>query len=256
MFPVLRVGSIALETGGLIILLGVGLGTLATERAAERRGLPSGPVMSGVTAGLVAGLIGARLVYVFRYLPLYAERPLDALALTPHALSLSGGLLLGAVASLWRWRRDRVGIGAALDCSTRGLATVFLAIALSHLASGEAFGSPSEVPWAVEQWGAMRHPTPVYEALAAAGVLAVVFRRDDQQPGTTFTLWVVLASTSRLLIEAFRGDSLTLAGGLRQAQLAAVGVSVAALWAHGWLTRGRSIPEAVTMAHESSTTAR
>src|SRR4030042_5253940 len=105
MFPVGRVGPIAGEAGGLIILLGVWLGTLATERAAERRGLPSGPVTSGVTAGLVAGLIGARLGYVLRYLPLYAERPLDALALTPHALSLPGGLLLGAVASLWRWRR-------------------------------------------------------------------------------------------------------------------------------------------------------
>jgi len=60
----------------------------------------------------------------------------------------------------------------ALDALTPGLAAVMIAIGLAHIASGDAFGSPADLPWAIQLWGARRHPTQIYETLAAALIFA------------------------------------------------------------------------------------
>ncbi len=50
---------------------------------------------------------------------------------------------------------------------------MMLAVPLANLASGDAFGAPSSLPWAIELWGAARHPVQIYEAVAAGLILWV-----------------------------------------------------------------------------------
>jgi phosphatidylglycerol:prolipoprotein diacylglycerol transferase len=106
-----------------------------------------------------------------------------------------------------------------------------VAVGFAHLASGDAFGSPTAVPWAVDLWGAQRHPSQVYEIVAAAGILAVVLRigRVPGPAGADFLAWVAMAGGARLFLEAFRGDSVIVLNGLRQAQLIALPVLLLAL---------------------------
>jgi prolipoprotein diacylglyceryltransferase len=94
-------------------------------------------------------------------------------------------------------------------------------VGVAHLSSGDAYGSPSTVPWAIELWGAHRHPTQVYEILLAVLAVLVVWRlrRPETFPGLLFLAWVALAATSQLVVEGFRADSVVVRDGIRMVQL-------------------------------------
>ena len=92
----------------------------------------------------------------------------------------------------------------------------------SHLASGAAFGQETDLPWAIYLWGAARQPTQFYEIGAAFMIIGLIWlRKPNLRPGSDFLYFVALISFSRLIIEAFRGDSTLVLGGLRLAQILA-----------------------------------
>lgn len=231
MFPILQIGPLAVQLPGLFILLGVWVGMTLAERAALKHAVAPGDISNLVLVGLVAGLIGARLGYATRYADVYLASPLSLVALTPVTLAPADGAAVGLIACLIYGQRMGLRLWATLDGLAPGLAVVTLAVAFAHLASGDAFGAPASLPWSVTLWGAARHPSQVYEILAAAGVLGVVLRSDSkaEAPGLLFLKFVVLASGARLFLEAFRGDSVIVLGGLRQAQLVALGMMLLSL---------------------------
>lgn len=240
MMPVLQIGGLAVQLPGLLVLLGVWIGSLTLDREAARRGLPAEALSKLVFYALFVGLIGARLGYALRYASAFIEDPLALFSLQPFTLSAPDGAL---AATLFAWaygRRARLAPWTTLDALTPMAAVVAVFVALGHLASGDAFGAPSSVPWAVELWGARRHPSQVYELLAAAGVLgAVLLTRNRTVPaGWLFLSFVGLSAAGRLVLEAFRGDSVLIVGGIRTAQAAALAVLLAAQFALHRRARG------------------
>jgi len=94
---------------------------------------------------------------------------------------------------------------------------------VAHIASGEAFGSETRVPWAIELWGAKRHPTQFYELIVAILILVLLGSKAKSEAvaGILFLNFVALTSSARLFLEAFRGDSSLIFGNLRSAQVVA-----------------------------------
>ena len=93
---------------------------------------------------------------------------------------------------------------------------------MAHLASGSAFGKETSLPWGMKLWGAIRHPSQVYEIFASLLILGLLwFQKADLQPGIHFLTFTTLSSGARLFLEAFRGDSSLIFNSLRVAQLAA-----------------------------------
>ena len=119
--------------------------------------------------------------------------------------------------------RKQLSLWKTLDSLTPLLAVVGIAMGISHLASGSAFGAPTKVPWGIHLWGSFRHPTQVYEIIFATMVLIVVMYIDSkwwvQNPGILFLSFLFLSANSRLFIEAFRGDSILIGDGLRLVQI-------------------------------------
>jgi phosphatidylglycerol:prolipoprotein diacylglycerol transferase len=105
---------------------------------------------------------------------------------------------------------------------------------VGQLLSGEAFGVPTNLPWGVPLFGAVRHPTQLYFALAGLSSLLILWRL-SQRPLAVGALWVAylgLLGLSSLLIEALRADSLVLPGGIRSAQVFGLALLLYALsWA-------------------------
>ncbi|HMR98633.1 MAG TPA: prolipoprotein diacylglyceryl transferase [Anaerolineales bacterium] len=97
-----------------------------------------------------------------------------------------------------------------------------MGLPLSHLAAGTAFGAPTTLPWGIELWNATRHPTQIYELIAALIIFASIwFRKSILSPGILFLNFTALTAGARLFLEAFRGDSVFIFGGLRLAQVVA-----------------------------------
>ncbi len=221
MLPVIHLGPLSIQARGLILLAAFWLAAEAAERGAKRLGLRGDVVYSLAFIAAVAGLIGARLGYVLEHWSAYQGDPGAIAALNFNTLSPLAGIITGVIAAYGYARRKGVANRKLLDALTPGFIVFAGGLALADAASGDAYGSPASLPWAIELWGAPRHPTQIYQLIAAIVVGVVVLRTKRAFDGAWFGLFVVLYSTSRLFIEAFRGDSETM-GGLRTAQLSSL----------------------------------
>jgi len=192
MLPILQIGPLAIQLPGLLLLAGVWLGTNAVDRQAARLNLPIPTLQNLVLLALAAGVVGARLGYAARYLDVYLENPTGLISLQPAALSPSAGLLTGIIAGWIFGQRKQLPFWRTMDALSPGLAVFSVFLGISHMASGDAFGSPTSVPWAINLWGELRHPSQVYETLAAGLVLIAILHAGRMSTGTgaTFLVWV------------------------------------------------------------------
>jgi prolipoprotein diacylglyceryltransferase len=239
MLPILQVGPLAIQLPGLLLLAGVWVGSTMIEREAPKHGLSGATLGSLVFFGLVAGLLGARLGYALRYWSVYAEDPLGLISLNPLTLSAVEGAAASFLVSLVLARRQRLPPWPTLDAFAPGLAVFAMFAALANLSSGDAFGAPTSLPWAIDLWGAARHPSQVYALLLALAVFIAVrrFALGPTFPGFLFLAWLAMAAASRLFLEAFRGDSVIVLGSLRAAQLISLMLLGGALIGLHWRAR-------------------
>lgn len=225
MMPVLQIGPLALPLPVLLVLLGIWLGLTLAERYTNQHGIPADQLFNLVLTGLVAGVIVARLAYVLRYPQAFADNPLDTFSRNLGLFDPWVGSVFGILAAAIYAQRKHLPWLSVLDSLTPCLAVFMLALSLSHLASGEAYGAPSDLPWSIKLWGTRRHPSQIYEAIAAILILGYlwpgrIFVR-NLEPVGYFLYFVTLTSFARLILEGFRGDSAVLTGGVRVAQVIA-----------------------------------
>jgi phosphatidylglycerol---prolipoprotein diacylglyceryl transferase len=242
MLPILQVGPLAIQMPGLILLAGVWIAVSLTDREAPRYSLKSSTLSNMILIGLVVGILSARLWYAIRFFNIYLDNPLSVLSLNPTTLAPLEGALTGLAAAVFYGYRKGLPLWPTLDALTPGLAAFGLAVGFAHLASGDAFGSVTSLPWAIELWGAQRHPTQIYEVLAAGLIFGLIWqiRRKPQVAGLLFLIFVALTALSRLFIEAFRGDSIIAYGSIRSAQLGSLLVLAIALVGMHLLARAQA----------------
>jgi prolipoprotein diacylglyceryltransferase len=235
MSPVLQIGPLALPVPGLTLLVGVWIGLWLAEKEAARLQLNSEAVYTLALIGLVAGLIGARLAYVARYLSAYASDPSSVFSLNPASLAPNDGVVIGLIAATLYSVRRKLPMRLTLDALTPFVAVMGVAVAVAHMASGDAFGAAARLPWSVYLWDEYRHPSQIYELITALGVLGIGWgvrgRRPPARVGFNFLLVVALSAAARIFLEAFRGDSLVIVGGWRAAQVVGLIILAACLWA-------------------------
>ncbi len=247
MLPILHIGPLAVQTPGLILLIGLWLGLDWSEKHAVQQGDLSRHLYTLALVSLVAGVVGARLAYAAQYPAAFVKSPLGLLSLSPQMLAPLPGFVAAVLAMLIFVQRRNLPLLAALDSLTSLLAVMAVALGMANLASGGGYGAPADLPWSIDLWGVRRHPAQVYEIISALLILLVVWpapwnaiaRRFSPVPGLRFWLFISLSALARLLLEAFRGDSILVLGQFRQAQLLAWLVLAIALWQLGkrWFTR-------------------
>lgn len=233
MYPVLQIGPLALAVPGMALLLGIWVGLWLAEKEAARLKLNAETLYNLAFIGLGVGLIGARLAYVIRYSSAYASDPLSVFSLHPATLAPTEGALIGIVAAVLYGARRKLPLRLTLDAFAPAVAVVGVAVAIAHLASGDAFGAAARLPWSMYLWDEYRHPSQVYELIAALSVLGISWQVRTRGPpvgiGFNFLLVVALSAAARIFLEAFRGDSLLMAGGWRAAQVGGLVILAACL---------------------------
>ncbi len=241
MFPLLQLGPLAIQLPGLFLLVGIWIGTWIIDKEAPRQGISATTLNNLVFIALVAGIIGARLGYAARYLNIYADDPLSLIALNPSTLAPAEGIFIGLLAAVIYGQRRELPFWPTLDALAPSLAVFAIAYGFSHLSSGDAFGAISDVPWAIEMWDERRHPSQIYEILGAIMILLTLWRIRSLStfPGFLILSLVGLSATSRLLLEAYRGDSVVILSTIRSAQVVSLIILLASLGALHLLARRR-----------------
>lgn len=222
MLPILQIGPVAVPVPSLSLLLALWIGLSLSEKFASKRDFSTEALYNLAFAGLIAGLLGARIGYIFRYPNAFIESPWSIISLNAGLSDPFAGVAVGLIAMLVYGQRAKLPFWNTLDVLTPLFAVMAVGFAVAHIASGEAFGAETTLPWGINLWGTTRHPTQFYELIAALAILALVSiwtKAPSTQPGNLFLAFVALTAGSRLFLEAFRGDSTVIFGGLRSAQI-------------------------------------
>lgn len=238
MFPYLRLGPFILPMASLAVLAGLWAGLPLIEREAVRLKINATTLSNVIFYSLLAGLIGARLGYALEFPALYSSNPLSLLALSPTTLSPSAGLIVGLIAFVIFVQRKQLPIQPTLDSIAPGLALFLAFVGLAHILSGDAYGAPTRVPWAIRLWNEYRHPSQFYETFIALTIFLVIRERFPKPVGAglNFLLTIALSSASRVFIESFRGDSVFWSGGFREAQVIALAIlAISLYWMWKWM---------------------
>ena len=95
MLPTLQIGPLALQTPGLVIILGLWIGlTLAERISPEFKANPNVYFNLALTV-MISGILGARLIYAARYLAVFKTTPLNLFSLNPGLTDPIGGIGAG-----------------------------------------------------------------------------------------------------------------------------------------------------------------
>lgn len=177
-------------------------GWLTYGEAKRRLRLNENTLMVG-SLGLVGGVVGAKLSMLVFLGPAEFWRLLPTIPF--HGTALSGGLAGGYIAVVLAER------ALGVNRCTGDLVAPFLPLGqaigrMGNFLAGDAFGSPSSLPWAVYQGGAYRHPAQLYELVLDLMLFAFLFRRRlvSFRDGELFRMYAVGYSIIRFPLEFLR----------------------------------------------------
>jgi phosphatidylglycerol:prolipoprotein diacylglycerol transferase len=186
--------------------LGYLTGVAAFAWMARRRGFTSNGVWVIMQAGLIGGLAGANL----------AQWLLGSSAgKTVLGGILGGWLAVDVIKRRLRFTRPTGDLFAVALCAGEAVGR------LGCFFGGCCFGKVTDVPWAVWQHGAHRHPTQLYLSVASLGVLGVLIVLERSRPlvNRVFCTQGSLYCLARFSIEFWREGG-ELLFGLTAAQVA------------------------------------
>lgn len=226
----------------ILLLAALWVGLALSEKRAERHGISKDAIDNLVYYALFGFIIGGRLLYALANYLVFLQSPLSIFSLNLDLFDPIAGLAAALMIGLVYGSRQKLPFWSSLDALTPLFALLAIGLSLSHLAAGTAFGSPTHLPWGIDLWNATRHPTQVYELLAALVIFGLLwFRKTNGLPGSGFLLFAALTAGARLFLEAFRGDSILIFDGLRLGQIVAWIVLAISLFAKEWIRRGAQL---------------
>jgi phosphatidylglycerol:prolipoprotein diacylglycerol transferase len=240
-FPVIQLGSIALQVPGLALIIGIWVGLILAERQSKALGLERDDVSNLVFVTLISMIIGARIGYVLINWQSFVPDPVNTLSVNPGLLDIRSGLLTGLIMGSIYIQRRRLPVWKTLDSLTPLLSVIGIALGVSHFASGAVYGMPAQIPWGIELWGTTRHPTQVDEIILAGIILGIILylgRQPYSGPaGFLFFLFTALTASEWLILEGIRAETNLLIGRYRGLQIIAWFILAFSLWGMRWRAR-------------------
>ena len=233
MFPIIQIGPLALQAPGLLILISIWVGITLTEKSAKAYKILPDSLSNLIMTALLSGVVGGRIAYVARFPNAFASNPLNLISLNPGLFDLMGGIAAAIIGAVIYGQRKKLSLWNTLDALTPFFGMLAIGLALSNLSSGNGFGGETDLPWGIKLWGLKRHPTQIYEMLAAFVTLNLIWppKKDSRsQAGISFVTFVAFTAGYRLFLEAFRGDSTLIFGGIRSTQIVTLAILAVALW--------------------------
>lgn len=264
MYPTLfTIGDFHVATYGVVVAMAFMAAGWIAARGFRERGLDGEIAWDLVWYAIVGGFVGAKLYYVALHGP--------GALLSRSGMVWYGGLMGGALAVGWAIRRRKLPFRPVLDALAPALA---LGHGIGHVAcffSGDSYGLPSDLPWAVafprgappSTAGNLRrafgveipasipddalltvHPTMLYSAAVLVLLSAFLwwYRGRSGAPGRLFGLYLVLAGVERFSVEFLRAKDDRLLWGMTTAQAIAVALLLAGMVLL-WATRRTLTPD-------------
>jgi phosphatidylglycerol:prolipoprotein diacylglycerol transferase len=233
------IGPIMVRWYGIMYVVGITVGLLVAWPYARSKGFTQSQLEKVVYWAVPAGLIGARLYYVVQQ-PLgpYLSEPWRILAFWEGGMAFYGAIFAVAIVLLIAGWRLKISILKLLD-----VAALFAVVGqffgrIGNFINGDVIGYPTNLPWGVvyanpnsfpPRHDIAYHPAAAYEALIDVLLFGILWwLRNRLKPGMLFFVYVLGYSLSQIIVFFWR-DNVVIFLGMKQAQLTAIGVIIAAI---------------------------
>lgn len=222
--------GISIRWYGILISFGMILATLIIMKRSRNYGIHPDRMLDIILFVIPVGIIGARLYYVLFNWEYYKGDFIQIINIRAGGLAIHGGLIAGIIMAIvlcafWNIRFLKV-----IDLAMPGVVLAQAIGRWGNFFNQEAYGTPTDLPWAIVVNGQHVHPTFLYESIWNLGLFFFLlwFEKRRKYDGQIFLLYVMLYSLARFFIEGLRIDSLML-GPFRVAQLLSAAVFIISL---------------------------
>lgn len=214
----LELGPFQIRYYGLFYALGFIIAYFLISYLAKRRELKitKDDISDFLVYEIVGVILGARLIYVFVYNPLfYLKNPFEIIAVWHGGLSFHGGLIGAIVAGYLFCKKKKIEF---YDLADIVVLPVALALALGRIGNfmnGELYGRLTNLNWCIDYSknqfvenlpSSCRHPSQIYASIKNFTIFAILwFIKDKKLPkGFMFWSFVTLYGLFRTFVEFFR----------------------------------------------------
>lgn len=205
MYPWLHLGPFAISTYSLLFLCAFIVGGIITYREAKRLNRATEAILQVALGALAGGLIGAKLSMLIFLGPATFIKDLPYLWYSGQAWT---GAFFGGYAGVLLVKRFN-----RITYSTGDIFALALPLSqaigrLGNLLGGDPFGLPSNLPWAITQYGVRRQPSALYELVLDFLLFLIILHLRDKLPrsGDLFKWYVVGYCSLRFLVDFTRAD--------------------------------------------------
>lgn len=211
---------------GILIAFGALLAIFCAEKLAKKKGLYDDIVTDFSFVALIFGIIGARAYYVIFEWDYYSIHKDEILSIRNGGIAIYGAIIAGIIVALIFSKVKKVDFWDIADISAPGLALAQGIGRWGNYINGEAYGDPTNLPWAILVNGQKVHPTFSYESILDIGIFLFLYfylSKNQKFKGQLFTFYMIIYGIGRFFIEGLRTDSLYI-GGFRVSQLVSLGM--------------------------------
>ena len=207
-------------TYGALVAIAFLVALWMAGRLATRAGLNSDAVTNlGIYCALAA-IAGAKVMMILVDLPYYMQHSGEIFSLSTLRAGgvFYGGLIAALAVSWWYMRRTRLPLWKTADVFAPAIALGHGIGRLGCFSAGCCWGVRTSVPWAVTFTNPVAkdlvgvplnvplHPTQLYESFAEFCIFGILYWRIHKahRPGAIISLYLILYSTARFIVEFFR----------------------------------------------------
>jgi phosphatidylglycerol:prolipoprotein diacylglycerol transferase len=248
---IFSLGPLSVRWYGLMYIVGIVVGLLVARQYAGSKGITGHQLEKIIWWAVPAGFVGARLYYVLQQpLGQYLSEPWRVFAVWEGGMAFYGAIFAVVITLIiLAWRRD-IPIWKVLDT-----AVIFGAVGqffgrIGNIINGDIIGYPTKLPWGFVYTNPNSfppshtiayQPAAVYEAIIDIILFSLLWwLRNKVKPGILFFTYILGYSLSQLIVFVWRDNKIILFG-LKQAQLTAIGVMIAAAIAFWFFLRRRNL---------------
>ncbi|SHH12526.1 prolipoprotein diacylglyceryl transferase [Tepidibacter thalassicus] len=218
---------------GILISTGMMLGIFLALKEAKRIGIDEEKLLDLFLIVIPCSIIGARTYYVIFKWNDYKGDILKIINIRGGGLAIHGGIIGAVLVGYLYCKFKKMDFRKILDLTAPSIALGQAIGRWGNFINQEAYGRPTNLPWAITVDGVKVHPTFLYESIWDFSLFLFLMwlRKNKKYDGHVFIYYAIIYSIGRFFVEGFRTDSLML-GSLRMAQVISVTFIVFGILVH------------------------
>ncbi|MGP1569727.1 MAG: prolipoprotein diacylglyceryl transferase [Eubacteriales bacterium] len=204
---------------GVLMAIAVLFAMLVACMRAKKFGFTADRILDYVLIAVPIAFVGARLYYVLFNYSYYEGDILRMINVRAGGLAIHGALLTGLLITIILCKIWKLDVWDFLDLAAPSVAIGQAIGRWGNFFNSEAYGSVTDLPWAIVISGQKVHPTFLYESIWCLLLFFFLIIKNRDFKGQIALLYCIWYSFERFFVEYLRTDSLMLFGRFKQAMV-------------------------------------